>query len=149
VLEREAILAALWKRMAAVSGVARTARNPVDPPSLEDLPCINMFELQDKVVGVKKRGASLLPEYRREVSVALEVFVAGSSEPQSSQALGLFVQDVKRKLYEGGVTLGLKGVEVEETDASQILRPSKMDSVAGIGILLKIKYVEDVTKLEN
>ena len=146
-LEREAILSALWGRMAAVPDVARTARNPVNPPNADDLPCINIFEMRDRVVSVQQRGASKPPAYKRELEVVLEPFVLGSSEPQATQELGTFVRKLKKKLYEGGVTLGIKGVEIEETGLTQVLRPPAVEKVAGIGIALTIKYIEDVSKL--
>ena len=146
-LEREQILGALWERMASVTGVKRTARNPVNPPNVDDLPCINMFELADNVVATQRRGATQPPAYKRELVVVLEPFVLGSSEPQATKELGAFVQELKKKLYEGGTTLGLKNVEIEETEMTQVLRPPAMERVAGVGISLKIRYVEDISRL--
>jgi hypothetical protein len=146
-LEREEIIAALWQRMASVSGVQRTARNPVNPPTETDLPCINIFELSDEVTDAKSRGGSRSPAYKRELRVVVEPFVLGDSEPQATQKLGLFVIELKKKLYEGGNTLGLSGVEVLEEEMSQVYRPPNTEKIAGIGITLKIKYVEDISRL--
>ena len=133
--------------MSLVTGVQRTARNPINPPAEGDLPCINIFELSDRVGNAHKRGANLAPGYRRELTVVIEPFVLGSSEPQATNELGRFVQEVKKKLYEGGVTLGLANVEVQETDMSSVLRPPGMEKVAGVGITIVIRYVEDVSRL--
>ena len=146
-LERELIFGALWDRMASVSGVVRTARNPVNPPNVDDLPCINMFEMQDKVVSVQKRGASRPPAYIRELTMIIETFVLGTSEPQATQELGAFVTELKKKLYEGGTTLGLSGVEIEEVGMTPVLRPPGVEKVAGVGLSLKVTYIEDVSLL--
>jgi hypothetical protein len=146
-LEREQIIAALWGRMAAVAGVQRTARNPINPPAEGDLPCVNIFELGDRVREARKRGATAPPAYKRELTVILEPFVLGTSEPQVTNELGAFLQEVKKKLYEGGTNLGLTGVEVEEVELSSIYRPPGMEKVAGIGITVNIRYVEDVSRL--
>jgi hypothetical protein len=133
--------------MASISGVRRTARNPVNPPSEGDYPCVNIFELDDMVTSPRSRGASKAPAYKRELSVVVEPFVMGDSEPQATQKLGLFVIELKKKLYEGGITLGLSGVEVTEESMSQIYRPSNTEKIAGVGITLKISYVEDISRL--
>lgn len=146
-LEREQILATLWGRMAAVAGVQRTARNPVNPPAETDYPCINIFELPDRVRDAKRRGATAPPAYKRELTVILEPFVCGSSEPQATNELGSFVQELKKKLYEGGSNLGMNNVEIEEVEMSSVHRPPGLEKVAGVGITVLIRYVEDVSRL--
>jgi len=145
--EREVILAKLWELVAATSGVGRTARNPVTPPNENDMPCINLFELDDLVDSSANRGASQYPAYKRTLSVVIEVFASGSSEAAATKALGLFVQEMKKKIYQYGVSLGLANVEVLEESAGRILHPPDMERTVGIGISLRIKYVEDVSKL--
>jgi hypothetical protein len=111
------------------------------------MPRINIFELPDKVEKAAKRGATKHPSYIRKLEIALEAFVVSSSESAASKDLGLFVQELKKKLYEGGSNLGLNGVEVVETGASQILRPPNLDNVAGVGIILTVAYVENIANL--
>lgn len=146
-LEREFIIQALWERLSNVTGVNRTARNPVNPPSEEDMPCINFFELEDPVQDKTYRGGKKYPAYKRALRVLLEPFVLGSSEPAASKELGAFVQETKKSLYAGGNTLGMKGVEMTEVGTGQVLRPPKVEKVAGIGITIEIRYVETIAKL--
>ena len=143
-LEREAIIAELWRRIDAVNGVVFTARNPASPPSKDDFPAIQFFELDDLVTDSSMRGG--YPVYRRELDVAIEFFVAGTIEVASSKELGQFVQAGKTKLYEGGPTLGRRW-EFKETTASRVLRPPVGKHSAGIGIVIVIKYIEDVSRL--
>lgn len=144
-LERDSILKALWARMASVAGVMFTARNPVNPPNKDNMPCIQFFELDDLVTDITKRGG--LPAHKRELELVIEMFILASSEPAATKELAEFVGKVKYKLYEGGVTLGLKGVELREVSTGQILRPPDLDLAIGVGIVLKIRYVEEISKL--
>lgn len=144
-LERDLILKALWARMASVAGVMFTARNPVNPPNKDNMPCIQFFELDDLVTDITKRGG--LPAHKRELELVIEMFILASSEPAATKELAEFVGKVKYKLYEGGVTLGLKGVELREVSTGQILRPPDLDLAIGVGIVLKIRYVEEISKL--
>ena len=143
--EREALIQEFWRRMSTVTGVQKTARNPKTPPTLEDLPCIQFFEMADNVREGSARGGK--PVYRRELQLVLETFYEGSSEAASSQELGSFVEDMKSKLYEGGSNLGGTCSMIEETQASRILRPQLGEHVAGIALVLLITYIEDTTLL--
>lgn len=143
-LERERILAELWSRMSEVTGVAYTARNPKAPPNTDDLPAIQFFEFDDEVEEASSRGG--YPSYKRTFDLILEVFIAGSSESSSSKELGAFVQEVKKKLYAGGPTLG-KTCSFKESKSTRVLRPPAGENVAGIGIKLEIRYVEDIAAL--
>jgi len=144
-LERESIIRELWKRMSAVEGVAYTARNPKAPPSVDDLPAIQFFELPDKVISVSQRGS--YPTYKRIIQVALEVVIAGTTEASTSKELGEFVQKTKKKLYEGGMTLGGRNCLLQETGATRVMRPPAGDNVSMIGFDLEIQYIEDTALL--
>ena len=144
-LERDLILKALWARMASVEGVMFTARNPVNPPNKDNMPCVQFFELDDLVTDITKRGG--LPAHKRELELVIEMFILASSEPAATKELAEFVGKVKYKLYEGGVTLGLKDVELREVSTGQILRPPDLDLAIGVGIVLKIRYVEEISEL--
>lgn len=144
-LERELVMEALWARMADVEGVAFTARNPVNPPNKDNMPCIQFFELEDCVAASTMRGR--VPVYKRDLDLIIEMFILAGSEPAASKELSEFVGKVKYKLYEGGVTLGLKGVEIREVSAGQILRPPDLDLAVGVGIVLRVRYIEDISKL--
>jgi hypothetical protein len=124
-----------------------TSRNPINPPRESDLPCINFFEMADTVKDVQKRGASQFPAYKRELSVVIEAFQVGESEHAASSAVVDFMSEIKKSIYSSGVTLGLPGVEIVEKDAGRILRPPGLEKVAGLGISVGIRYIEDVSKL--
>lgn len=143
-LEREEIIAELWKRLSNVSGVKHTARNPKAPPKTTDFPAIQFWELSDVVIDVKDRGGH--PIYRRELSVVIEPFIAGSTENASSKELGVLVQEMKKKIYQGGPTLGKRCV-ISESEASRVHRPPTGENAAGVGIALIITYIEEIAKL--
>jgi len=144
-LERELIVRELWKRMSQVDGVQYTARNPKATPDTNDLPCIQFFELNDKVIGTSSRGG--YPIYKRVLSVAIELIVNSEKEAACSKELGEFSQATKKKLYEGGVTLGGRNCEIKETDATRVMRPPVGENSAMIGFGLDITYIEDTNLL--
>lgn len=148
-LKREVIVERFEKRMSEVSGVSFVARNPIKEPQTSDLPCIQFFELGDGVDSgkVSKRGAGTYPSYIRTLSLIAEIFIAGSSEEASSKELLAFVEEVKKKFYEGGNNLGLSGVELVERGAGRVLRPPAGDNIAGMGIELEIAYIEDTSEM--
>ena len=146
-LEREAILEEFWKRLASVDGVKFTARNPSAPPSLEDLPVIQFFELNDSVVEPSSRGASARPIYKRELQLVVEVFIKAEQEASSTKELGLFVQEVKKALFTDGVTLGRRSVELSEIETGRILRPAVGGPIIGVGLAYKIRYIENIQTL--
>lgn len=143
-LEREEILEVLWRRMSEVSGVSYTVRNPEAPPGIDDLPAVQIFELGDEVVKVDSRGG--YPAYTRRLSVALEGFIKATKEEAASKEIMAFLLEIKKKLYEGGPTLGKRCLLVEKS-ASRVLRPPAGEHSVGIGVALEIQYVEDTSKL--
>ncbi len=145
-IEREEVVTALWARLASVPGVVRTARNPKEEPSVNDMPVIQIFELPDRVRSATRRGKERHPAYKRELTVVVESFVQGETESSSSQALVEFINALKTKLYQGGNNLGIKGVEFVETESSRVLRPPVGEAVAGVGIVIRITYTEDTGK---
>lgn len=143
-LERERILVELWKRLASVTGVQSTGRNPSKEPSVSDLPTIQFFEFPDVVERFDWRGG--YPVYRRRLTVVIEVFIAPSAEGAATAELGNFVKEVKKKLYSDGGTLG--GLcDLKETEMSRIYRPPVGEFVIGVGMTVDIRYVEDTAKL--
>lgn len=144
-LEREAIIAELWKRLALVDGVVFTARNPKQSPAESDLPAIMIFELGDAVVEESMRGG--YPIYRRALDVIIEAYVKPNDEQSASKELGLFVQEIKKQVYAGGTNLGKKCSTISETDAGRILRPPIGSPVIGVGLAFKITYVENIQLL--
>jgi len=142
-LEREQIIQELWRRIAGVSGVKFTARNPSVPPSSENVPSIEFFELPDNVTDTTTRGG--VPVMKRKLQVAIEVFIAGSKDSAASKELMAFVKTVKAALYAGGPTFG--GLcSWKEVEASRVMRPETGANLAGIGIVIEIMYVEDASK---
>lgn len=149
-MDRETIVTTFWSKAAATAGVARTARNPINPPNEDDLPCINIFELEDSAADGRSSGGAIpRPVYKRELQIVAELFILSSSEPAVSKELWSFVDDFKRAIYSEGVTLGLRGVDMAETETSRVLRPPNLEKVAGVGIVFKIMYVESISSLFN
>lgn len=145
--EREEIITRLWSRMASVTGVKSTARNPSNPPKESELPRINIFEGDDVVVKESSRGASQKPHYNRDWTVVLETFIRATSEKAGSKELSAFMSLVKSRLYDGGITLGLRNVSVQEKSSTGLLRAPDLDLVMGIGLVLSVRYVEDCATL--
>jgi hypothetical protein len=129
--------------MEQVPGVSYTARNPKQPPSVEQLPCINLFEGNDVVLSKNFRGKNTVI-YKRRLEVVLETFVAGSTEPASSKELFAFVELLKAQIYQGGNNLNKKASLIDDVEYSRVHRPPIGDNVAGVGIAFEIIYIEEV-----
>jgi hypothetical protein len=146
VLQRERIMAELWRRLSTVAGVAWTARNPSSPPGVENLPAVQIFEMDDEVVERTRRGGGEYPAYKRLLKVVIEAFISGSSEGAASSELFDFLGKLKTAMYQGGPSLG--GLcELTESSGSRMLRPPAGNNVIGVGIELEIAYVENIAAL--
>lgn len=143
-LHREKILEEVTKRMSTVTGVDFVRRNPASEPSINDLPSIVIIELDDKVEESGYRGKT--PIYKRVLTIVIESFIKGSTSTKASKELFAFLEEVKKKLYGAPGSLGGLGV-IFETGASRVLRPEAGSHVAGIGMSIDIRYVEDVTQI--
>jgi len=143
-LHRENIIRELWRRMELVEGVQYTARNPKKPPNVGDLPAIQFFEFQDRVLETSQRGG--YPIYKRTLPVIIESFVAGSSEFAATKDELAFLENLYKQLYAGGATLG-KRCSFVEKELSRVLRPATGGHVAGLGMTLEIVYVENMADI--
>ena len=143
-LEREQLAQELWSRLASVEGVKYTARNPKAEPGVENLPAIQFFELEDQIEQVSQRGG--YPVYKRKLKVVLEAFIAATTEPSSSQELGAFIEKVKKALYGSGNSLSKTSTFTEEA-GSRVLRPPTGNNTIGLGMVLKVQYIEDTGAL--
>lgn len=139
--ERETILQELWRRIDGVSGVVRVVRNPEGPSDLNDHPAVHIIELGDLVTDRGARGGR--PIYKRKLTLAVEVFVAGTSEGAASQELLTLVSDIKSAIFSDGVSMG-ENCEVAELDSSRIEVIPGGDHIRGIGIGYQIAYIEQV-----
>lgn len=144
-IEREILIQELWSRLSSVSGVTSTARNPKKTPSVEDFPCIQFFELNDLVIKESSRGG--YPIYLRNLEVAIDSYMKATSEQSATKELGLFVQEVKKKIYQGGVNLGRKCQIIKEVESSRVLRPPVGENSIGLGLAFNILYTEEIGKL--
>lgn len=144
---KETIVSTLWERLDGVVGKVSIARNSKVEPNVSDMPAIRFFELADEVVQSKSRGATQYPAYERKLTIAIEIFVNGTEEGAVTKELLEFVKEVKKKLYEGGNTLGLKSCYLLETEASRVFRPPVGEPVAGIVIVIDIFYIEDISQI--
>lgn len=143
--EREVLIKELWKRVASVSGVVYTARNPGAPPNVSDMPAIQFFELNDTVVDSAKRGAYIA--FKRRLTVVVESFIAGTTEASSTDELAAFIVNVKRAIYSGGMTLGNRQCLIQEVESSRIIRPAAGENLIGMGLVFDIMYTEDINQL--
>lgn len=143
---KEKIMSTLWQRLDGVTGKVSIARNSKVEPNVNDMPAIRFFELEDTVEKLLSTGATKFPAYQRKLTVAIECFVSSTAEGKVSQDLLAFVGEIKKKLYEGGNTLGLQ-CKLFEVESSKVFRPPVGKAVAGISIIIDILYVEDISKL--
>jgi len=144
-IERENILQEIWSRICSVDGVVYTARNPKKAPSVNAMPCIQMFELDDVVKDTRKRGAGQWPQNKRILSLVVELFVNATREEATTKELIDFAKCYKSKLYADGVSLG--GLcDIRELSSGKVLRPPVGGSVSGIGFAYAVHYIEDVSR---
>lgn len=141
-LQREKVISELWYRIEQVPGLGYSARNPKAEPSVDQMPVISIYEMNDVVVEARMRGTS--PTYKRKVELILEIFVSGSTENAATKELFDFVALVYTAIYRGGNNLNKKASLVNDLEMSRIHRPPIGDNVAGVGIALEIFYIEEV-----
>ncbi len=140
--EREDLIVEFMKRLASVPDVEYTARNPDKVPSKDNMPCIQLFEMEDIVDEPKMRG-DIAVAYKRSFEVITEHFVEGTTDEKASKELVAFIKSCKKVIYADGQTLG-KRCSLEETGGGRILRPESGSHIAGMGISWKIRYIETI-----
>jgi len=144
--EREAAVSEFWKRAAATETVVFTARNPKEPPADDNLPAIQFFELEDEVASASRRGG--YPAHIRNLTVVAEMFLKAESEGSANKELYDLAAKFKAKIYEGRVNnLGGACAEISEVSAGRVLRPDVGGPVIGMGIVFRIRYIENVALL--
>lgn len=147
-LNRERIIEELESRMYQVDGVGVVFRNPSADPNVDDLATgyiVTIIELEDHVELTKHRG--IVPIHSRNFRAVVEVFVSGSSDGAVSKELMAAVENVKTSLYSNSETWRTLRAVIKELGYGRVLRPPLGNHVAGIGMELEIKYVEDNTTL--
>jgi hypothetical protein len=125
--------------------VTTVFRNPKQEPAATDMPVISFFEMEDTVVKQTMRGN--YPIYQREVDVITEVFLQPSSEGSATSELMSFLDEVRKKVFEGGVNLHRSCSEITETKMSRVLRPPTGDFVVGAALFFRVVYVDNVAAL--
>lgn len=143
--EREIFITEFWRRVALVSGVVKTARNPGDNPSTDDFPAIQFFELDDTIEAQGRRGG--YPIYTRKLILAVEFFIVATSEASASKELSAFVQEGKKKIYQGGNNLGKTCNEIVEAGCTRVLRPPVGKNAVGIGVVFEVNYTENIATI--
>lgn len=144
-IEREAIMAELWRRMTLVSSGIYTTRNTKVALKLENLPAIQLFEGPDTVVEKSSRGGH--PIYKRVLNVQIELCINATSEGAASKEIGEFLDDCKKQLYVGGTTLDRKCAEFSEVEIGAIVRPPIGENAIAVGFEIEVLYIEEVSKL--
>lgn len=141
--QRELLMSELWKRLYSVSGVQRVVRNPSEPSGVDNMPCIHIIEFEDEVTDRDMRGSTVIQQ-RRELTVAVDTFISGSSDGAASQELATFVIACKQAIFDGGPTLG--GLcSIGELDASDVIVMEGPDSIRGLRTRFEIHYTEEIT----
>lgn len=153
-MKRDAIVIELQKRLSSITTgnghpitVTRVDRNPDGEPNVERMPLIHLFELTDAATETRSRGASAPPKQKRELTVVLELWRASTSDGKASKDILEFLKSSREVIFSDGITLGRVAAEVVEEELSRVFRPGIGNNVAGIGQVLKIKYIEDFANL--
>ena len=146
-LEREILMQELHNRLSAVEGANFVERNPAEPPGVNDLPAILIFEFPDSMEEGSHRGG--YPIYRRVLKVVIESFINAASEGAATTELSVFIGKVRKAIYTGGNNLSRKAVTLIEVESSRVLRPPVGENVAGLGLVFEITYTENVANLFN
>lgn len=138
--ERETIMATIWEQLYNVTGAGRVVRNPESPSEADDHPVIHIYELEDVIKSTTKRGGR--PAYKRALTIAVEPFVAGTTEESASKELGEFVTLVKSALLSDPSLGGL--CEIQETDSTSVAVVPGGDHIRGMGIGFVVHYTEQI-----
>lgn len=140
-MKREYLIQELWSRLAAVSGVQSTARNPKEPPKEGEFPRINLFDLEEEV-----DEAQAFRSQKLTFSLLTEHFIEATSEHSGSKELMAFTDLVVDAMYQTGLRLAKAGHigVITERRRSRVLRPPTGGPVFGLGIWWEIRYVEDL-----
>lgn len=141
----DTLIGELWKRMSNVSGVNRTALNPAVPPAIDDFPVIQIFELDNSIIRIDRRGC--YPIYTRKLILYIETYLTGSEEALSTKELHVFIKAIKKKIYEGGNNLGNTCTLITETGSSRVLRPPIGENSIGKQLQFEILYIENTSQL--
>jgi hypothetical protein len=153
-MQRDEIVVEVQKRLNGITtanghpfDIAYVFRNPEEEPSVNRMPCINIFEFPDITVDEKQRGGSLKPIYKKEFQVVLEMWYVSASAGETSRDIMTFLKSVREVIFEGGITLGGKAKYVKEEEVSRVYRPGIGNNVVGIGQVLSFQYIEDFDTL--
>lgn len=122
-------------------------RNPVVPPTPEDMPYIALYELNDVVKETKERPHGQLIHQTRELTLVVEFYFVGSSEDNVTYEFSEEYPKLRAALLkeQDGLSLSsLSGlcVNIKELAATKIFRPVTGQAVIGIGVSFLITYIE-------
>lgn len=143
-LKREAIATELWKRLSTVSGVVRVERNPENPPTADDMPCILLFDLPDIVTSESKGRKH--PRYQKEFQIVVELFTKAASSEESSRAIITLLELTLKALFDEPVNLGGLG-NLSLDRSTRLVTVNAANHIKAIGLSFKVKYAEDIGDL--
>ena len=146
-LKREQIILEFWKRVASVSGMTYTARNPVASPNVDDLPIGNIFDFPAKAVKTAGSSRTGIPIIGFDMSVILEVYMAGTTEYSSTNEFFTFYTEVLKAIYVDGASLGDLKCHIMLNEMTRIFRPPIGGNTVGIGTVFTVSYFEDFNNL--
>lgn len=141
----EKIVTEVWRRLAATDGIRTTQRNPENPPEADDMPAGLLFELED-IPDSPPGQRNGYPAYKRSFSLAVEIFVKGSSAAAASKECRAFVQKVRAAIYAEPFDLGGLG-RIEEKGNTQIISYDAANHIKAMGIGFRVRYGENLADL--
>jgi len=152
-MKRESLVIEIQRRLNLIKiangctfDISYVFRNPEEEPTPEAMPCTNLFEMQDAVTEERSRGTRP-PLYLRELTIILESWYKSVSTGVASKDILTFLKHMRTAIFSDGVTLGGLSLGISETEVSRIFRPPIGNNVVGIGMVLRIKYLEDFSNL--
>ncbi len=145
-LKREEIVSEIIGRLSGITGIGLISRNPSSRPDISDMPIVNVFDFPAKAVSSRfSRNTAPLIEF--ELTLVLELFIAGTTEELATSELFDFYRNVLKAIFADGASLGGIGCAVTISEITRVLRPPIGGNAIGIGMVLLIKYVEDLNNL--
>lgn len=116
-------------------------RNPIDVPVT--FPCVNIYEMDDKVVSRDKSTRFTTPTYKRELEIIIEAVIECPDESTASIDLFTLYEDIRKALFaDGDGSLGGLGELYEKAVSRPVTVPSYR--ALAVWILFGVEYIDRV-----
>lgn len=142
-IEREEIISELMARLGTVTGLVLATRNWRKHATIDRFPAVFVIERPDEVVEDRGRPT---PLYRRDWRISLITVLSGSTEEKAPSELAEFQKLVKEAIYKDQKRK-IVNAALSEVHTSQVVFPKIGNNAVAQEIVLKVNYIEDVSRL--